>query len=244
MQRGCLLGGCALLVLAVCQGCGTMPPEPVGQGSEVPAEFQPAFAVTMGAQEDGTYADLFSPSSYAVWVSPEVAEQKRTHALHSGQVVDPELEREAASITQNFVVIECHVESVFGDTSIAYDVVGFRGVDVYLETPDGREIEPIQRVIGSPVEEEQRGSLKAFRRTNLLVFPRRDLWEGRLNLDRGYASVKLVLQAQDSRFAFEWPDVSYADPTTKPPGDGAIKQLKVGFSELFESVRRVAHVFD
>ncbi len=226
-------------------GCQTTPPEPdFTPAVEQPVEFTPAHYVTPLTFESGRYDDLFTRDSYAVWVGPEVAQAKYQYAVDANEYIEPGLEDEAARIVNNYVVIECHLESAFSDTSIAYDAVMLRGIDVSLEMPDGRRIAPIQRVIGR-VDEEQRGALRAFRRTNLFVFPRRDLWFGRLTLDPSYPSVKLVIERHDSRYAFEWPDASYADPTHVPvTPETRMQQIRVSFNELFQSVRRVSHIFD
>lgn len=229
----------------ILMGCRTIPFKPEAPPVEKVAEFEPAYYASPIAFAEGRYADLFGPESYAVWVGPEVTERKRESAVEAGEFVPEQLETQAATITDHYVVIECHMESQFGDMSAAYDVVGFRGARVYLEMPDGRTLAPIQKVIGSPLEEEQRGALKLFRRTNLLIFPRRDLWFGQVTLDPTFASVKLVVDAHNSRFVFEWPETAYADPTRVPPPEqDFMREVKLGFSELFNAVSRAAHVFD
>lgn len=231
-----------LLTLPACQrsavktiGSTRSAPSP-----STPSEFSPALPISSIAAEQAKYPDLFSPECYAVWVSPNVAEEKRHYEIEQGQNPDPWLTEDAAGIMQNFIIIEVHTESVFGDTSIAYDVVGLRNVSAYLETPDGRRIEPIQRILGTPVEEEQRGALKAFRRTNVLVFPRRDIWSGDPVVDKPMPFLKLILESHDSRFAFQWPDVNQQTSTTTPttPTD-RLKLVKVGFTEIFTHLRRL-----
>lgn len=204
------------------------------------SEFSPAFPISSIAAEQAKYPDLFSPECYAVWVSSDVAEQKRNYEVEQGQNPDPWLTEDAAGIMQNFIIIEVHTESVFGDTSIAYDVVGLRNVAAYLETPDGRRIEPIQRILGTPVEEEQRGALKAFRRTNVLVFPRQDIWSGDPVVNKPMSFLKLILESHDSRFAFQWPDVNqHTAPTTSTTPADRLKLVKVGFTEIFAHLRRL-----
>ena len=237
--------GIAIALCAVLAACKTSPPSQPAAQTRAPdqaAEFQPAYPISAITFELGSYPELFSSECYAVWISPDVAEQKRAEDVERGFTPDPWIQEDALSILHDFIVIECHTESVFGDMSIAYDVVGLRGVTAFLETPDGRRINPIQRIIGAPVEEEQRGALKAFRRSNILVFPRRDLWSGSLTLDPSLIAMKLVLESHNSRFAFQWPDLRYADPTAVSAQPDRFRLLKVGFTELFESVRRLNQI--
>ncbi len=234
----------ALALCVAAPACKTPSPKPQAPPPEQQAEFRPAAYVSAIALKEGRYADLFGTESYAVWVGPEVAQFKLTKEADTGQPVSPQLEAEAERITQQYVIIECHIESEFADASVAYDVVGFRGIEPYLLMPDGKRVEPMQKIIGSPVEEEQNGALKRFRRTNLLLFPRRDLWFGGLTFDSKYPSVRLILDAHNSQFAFEWPEAAYANPQAVVSEHDVMREAKVGFTQLFQQVRQAAHVFD
>ncbi len=211
---------------------------------QAPVEFHPARAVVPVVFDKGKYPTLFSGNSYAIWITPDVAQRKYQEDIDAGLEVPPGLDAEASSILKNFVVIEAHMESVFGDMSIAYEVVGFRNVTTYLLLPDGRKISPVQTIIGTPVREEQRGALKAFQRINILIFPRRDLWEGHLNLEPDFSSVKLVFEAYHSSFTAAWPEARFDEPTTVPSEQDFIRQTQIRFTQLFTAVRRVAHIFD
>lgn len=230
-------------------GCQTQPPKPeraVAHESAEPAgssDFSPVSPISPIAFEQGKYADLFSPDSYAVWIDSAIAEKKKEEDAAHGITPDPWLVEDAGKIIQEFVVIELHTESVFADTSIAYDIVGLRGVSVYLETGDGKRIEPIQKIIGTPVEEEQRGALKAFRRTNVLVFARQDIWSGEPILQSTIPALKLVLESHDSRFAFHWNNTNQATGNVQSPLPlDKLKLVRVGFSEIFEQLRRLDRI--
>lgn len=128
----------------------------------------------------GAYPELYSNASYADWSSSQ--------------------EGEGAGMAE----IVCCLESVFSDSSIAYDVVGLRGMQVYLYTDDGRRIAPARTLIGQMLEEEPRGALKAFRRTNRLLFPLEGLTVAAAPPDAPPASLRLVFEGYDSVFYFEW----------------------------------------
>jgi hypothetical protein len=207
------------------------------------AEFSPSAFVAPIRHEEGAYPDLFGPDSYAVWVGPEVSKLKRDDAVEQGNSVDLLLDSAAQKAVNEYIVIECHVESVFGDMSVAYDVVGFRGIDLYLITPDGRKIVPVQRIMGSPVEEEQRLALKLFRRTNIAIFDKRDLPESRGGIDGPLSSIRLVVEGCNSKFFFEW---GSAESAKAPPvsGQDLARVLKTSFQDLFNTIQRVSHIFD
>ncbi len=250
MKLGRLQYGCLLLCIvgAACQTTSTPPPETLEPVPPMPRGYQPISYVSPIHWEAGEYPDLFSAESSAVWVDGDVAEMKYQKEAETGEAPPARLVAQAQAVSRDFFVFECHIESVFRDTSIAYDVVGFRGIDVHLETPGGKEVKPIQTIIGTPVEEEQRGALKLFRRTNIIVFPRQDLWIGGDTVAIGSGSVRLVLSGHSSVFYFEWPELPQASADTgwrwKPSENETVQALKVSFSDLYGRVRRLAHTFD
>lgn len=128
----------------------------------------------------GAYPELYSNASYADWSPPQ--------------------EGEGTGMAE----IVCCLESAFSDSSIAYDVVGLRGMQVYLYTDDGRRIAPARTLIGQMLEEEPRGALKAFRRTNRLLFPLEGLTVAAAPPDAPPATLRLVFEGYDSVFYFEW----------------------------------------
>lgn len=239
----CVGAALALTVLVSCQTTKTKSKA----GTSGMAEFQPGAYLVPIRHETGKYANLFSPESFALWVGPEVMQFKEEMAKKSGATIDPKMDADAREIAKDFLVLECHIESAFSDSSIAYDVVGFRGLDdVYLSLPDGQKIYPEQTIIGARLDQESKGTLKVFRRTNLLVFPRRDLWTGGPTLNSRAASVRLVLDGYSSRFYFEWPAApgTVTRPKWSPAAADAKRAVMMGYTELVSRLRRLAHLFD
>jgi len=245
LQYGCLL---LCIVGAACQTTPKAPPETGEALPAMPRGYQPMSYVSSIQLAEGEYADLFSAGSFAVWVGDDVADMKYQKEAQEGAAPSERLVAQAREIRGDYFVFECHIESVFRDTSIAYDVVGFRGIDLCLETPGGNRIQPVQVIIGTPVEEEQRGALKLFRRTNIVVFPRQDLWTGGETLAVGSRSVRLVLSGHSSVFNFEWPELPQATMESgwkwKPSENETLQSLKVSFSDLYGRLRRLSHTFD
>ncbi len=207
--------------------------------------FRPITYVSGVQQNSGRYPDLFSKDSFAVWVGAQVAALKHAQAADANEA----LVDDAAAIGRNYLVFECHMESVFADMSIAYDVVGFRGMEVYLELPDGTRIDPVQTVIGTPITEKQQGALKLFGRTNLVVFPRKDIWRGNPTVSAGAHSVRLVMAGHNSEFYFEWPEDPRPAPETtlltwSPSDYEAVQVMKVRFTDLYGKIRKLAHIVD
>jgi len=94
---------------------------------------------------------------------------------------------------------------------------------------------------------EPREALKLYRRTNLLLFPKNDLWLGEPTLDPEARVVTLTLRGYDTEFHFEWPAVAVPQgpektwyPTDK---EDAARLLKLGFTELFEKLRALTTHF-
>lgn len=238
-MRRCIAAGLISVLLAV--SCATRErsaPRPY-------VEFSPSRYLSSIHLDSGSYPALYSEQTYAVWVDPEVARIKRDQALLAGEELDPRFESEAFALAESFVVVECHIESVFADSSIAYDAVALRNIEVELRLPDERGVQPVMQILGTPVEEESRGALKLFRRTNLLVFRRKDLWMGRDRERRALAEARLTLKGYDSTFYFAWPQAPVDDPWQwVPTPEEAHKLTVTGFRELFMEVRRQAHRFD
>lgn len=236
---------CGLALAALLTSCATTPEPPETPPAPVPAEFKPAAYYSRILADTGNYPTLFSPDSFAIWVTDDVIELKKQQALSAGESIDIYTDRAAAQIGENFYVFECHTESVFADSSIAYDVVGLRNVDAYLLLPDDTKVAPLQRLVGNHADEEQRGALKLFRRTNILVFPKTDLFSGAPTIPPAAGSVRLVLEGHGSTFFFQWP----AQPIPEedlPPVPEAEKRgaLKVGFDELMSKIRALIRIID
>lgn len=237
------IGCCLAVALCVwCASCRT-PREAAAPPREC-IDLRPAsFLAAVRAEGDGPLS-LLSGQSYAVWVGPEVAAFKRDLAVEDGEDEAQGAKVDPLGVTENFVIVECHLESAFADSSIAYDAVGFRHMDVYIETPDGKRVEPVQTVIG-PLEEEPRDALKVFRRTNLLVFARRDLWFLRPLVKRDPARVRLVLERHGTQFAFEWNETTDANLWRwAPTEEEARKYAILGYTQLSKRLQRLAHRLD
>ena len=112
------------LVLAACfAGCRTgreeEPIEPrIAAGQEV--AFVPSAALSPLHFEQGDYPTLFAGTSYTVWQGSGVASVAHADTPEAAEATAAAV----AALGDNFVVFECHLESVFADMSIAYDVVG------------------------------------------------------------------------------------------------------------------------
>lgn len=237
----------AVLLLTACK---STPDKPEPDKTEKPdsLSFEPATFQSPVHHLEGEYPDLISPESFAVLVAAEVADVKRAEEEEAGAVVDPFLTSVASYVTEHYFVFECHLVSMFRDTSIAYDTVGLRGIEAYIEAADGQRIPPIQRILGSSAGEEQVEALRKFSRTNILVFPKTDTALGRPTLAPGQTELRLVLEGASSSFYFAWP----AAPDAAQPGEGgklstakeAAKMIKTGFSEIFSKLRVLSENFN
>ena len=244
-------GAWALAVLAAglfaAAGCKSLRSEEARRKAEekrcIP--FEPVSSLSQVHVDEAAYPQLFSPQSYALWVGPAVTEQRRLEAEQAGEAIAPETDEAAMAIDANYLVIECHIGSLFEDSSIGYDVVGFRGIQVHLVTPEGEKVSPSQVIVGSELKEEPHGALKRFERTNLVVFPKNGL---ALRVPRGGgegATARLVVEGYDSTFYFEWfPLIPEGTVKPPPPARDVVKAAKMGYNEFCEKVHGVAHRFD
>lgn len=235
----------AIALTLVLGACKTTPDaERVEEEMELPPEFRPQAATSSLQHLEGPYPNLYSPESYAIWVTSDVARLKRERDAANDIMVEAPIDEAAAEINARFIVMECHIESVFPDASIAYDAVGFRGVEVYLQTPSGQRIDPVQTIVGG-VQEEQREALRLYRRTNLVVFPKTDVWGGERLIDPAVGKLTLVLQGQGTAFYFDWENMPY-DPgfQWKPTAQETLRVTRLGFREVYGRLLRLSHVFD
>lgn len=245
----CVLRWTALAALAVavaaCQTTGEETPPPTEPTEEElsGAFFEPATYVASMQWESGPHQSLFASDSTAVWVGPDVAELKLEQARQQGEPVIPWMENTAPIITDQFIVIELHLATVFEDSSIAYDVARLRNVDLYLELPGGRRIEPLQRDVSSAMDESQEGALWRFERRNFVVFPRVDFWQGAPIIDAAYPAVRLIMEAHNTRFYFEWPAMPQpgVEPW-RPSQQEAQHALQVGFTDFMTRMRRLSDI--
>jgi len=196
--------------------------------------------------DSGRYANLFAPGTFAVWVSDEVALAKYEREVASGTTIDSALLSDAQFITGNYYVIEVHLESFFPDASIAYDVVGLRNMDTYLELPDGQRVAPIQRVLGAGARESQRGTLKQFGRTNILVFPRQEVFLGEEAIPATASAVRLVIDGFHSTYYFQWVSSGRVlpDGTLAAAREVTAEQAgRMSFSQMYGRLRDLARHF-
>ena len=118
-----------------------------------------------------------------------------------------------------------------------------------LLLPDGTKVPPLQRVIDGSVDEEQRGALTLFRRANVLVFPKTDLFTGAPTIPPASTSIRLVLEGHGSPFFFQWPakPVPVEEPAPDaPPVPEAQKRsaVKVGYDELMAKICALIRIID
>ena len=236
-----ILVGCLCIVATACQ-TPKKPAAPPPQQAHV--RFEPAWSVSPIQRGEGRYGDLFSGASRAVWVTSDVSAMKKA-ATPAPQVTPPRIDEDAAALVEAYIVIECHLVSEFSDMSVAYDVARLRGIQMYLETPDGTRLLPIQTRSFGGVEEEQAGALKQFSLTTVAVFPRDDLLVGMPAIGAHAESARLVLDGHDSKYYFEWAGMPADQQGIRPPTqEEAVYITKLGYYELYGSIRRLAHIFD
>ena len=194
--------------------------------------------------EQGRYPNLFSSGSYALWVDQSVARAKLQKDVQEGLAVNAQLAEEAEYIHANYIVFECRLESLFPDASIAYDVIGLRNMDVYLVTPDGVRVRPIQSIMGSHADEKSQGTLKQFGRTNLLIFPKEDVLARTPTIPNETPGVRLFIDGFNSAFYFEWTAATPVDAEGRPIAIPEPSQPgRLGFSALYSKLRVLAHAF-
>lgn len=240
IYAGTLVGAIALV------GCGTMGKGEAEKDRGPLINFEPTASLAQLHVDKGVYPSLFSPGSYALWVGPELTQQRRIETEQAGEAIDETADALAPQLDANFLVFECHIESVFEDMTIGYDVVRLRLIEVYLQTPDGRHVPPAQIIVGSELEESQRGALKAFKRTNLVVFPRAELGLKIPARPRESATTRLVFEGYNSVFYFEWfPRLPEKVPTPDPmTAQEAAQAIKMGYNEFYKRVGETLHRFD
>ncbi|GMW00058.1 MAG: hypothetical protein AMXMBFR84_11960 [Candidatus Hydrogenedentota bacterium] len=235
-----------LLAVWLLPSCKTTPPKPDKPLSpEGHIQFRPATFVSMLHKGEGPYMDAYSANSYAVWVSPEVSAAKEQADTAAGMPVDPALQQDVASLNRQFLIVELHLESVFGDMGVAYDIVRLRNVDIRLETVDGKKISPIQSLPAAPVEETPQEALRRYNQTHTLLFPMQDVWLGVPTVSRETPAVRIVLIAANTEYFFEWPAATDLEPIPFQIRREDVEYVtRLGYHELYTGLRRVAHIFD
>lgn len=257
-MRSGIVRAFVLLVFAAQTQFSCVTTRPIDESPEMSAVpdqvFVPTTFISTIHRGETRYANLYSPDSFALWVSSEVADLKREKSMSEGIELDPDLDRAARYITDQYLIFECHLKSAFPDASIAYDVVGLRNVVLYLETPDGRKIRPIQRIMDAHSEQDNEGALQVFERSNIVVFEKADIITGSPAIEGDATGVRLVAEGFNSFFYFEWiamppepqPELTEPAPEERwsPTRTEAYRVAKVGFEELFTRLRRLGEYLE
>ena len=228
-------------VLAFC-GCGPRSSGVRRTGAAVASSsaafFAPARYVARPTLGLGSrYGNLLSPDTYAIWFTDEVAEVKLESDVAGGTTPgdSEELLRMAKQLNEKYLILECHIVSAFPDSSIAYDITSFRHADVFLLDDGGTKYEPLQLIIGS-LERESQEALKKFRRVNLLVFPKYDLFTGKPVIDSETPEVSLVISGYNTNYFFSWSNLSTAP--RQPDSELQLQELRATSLQSIESVLR------
>ncbi len=235
-----VVAGLAAVLVAGCQTASG--PDAEAGGPLLGVTFVPLTFVSPIHAGSG-YADLFSPESYAVWVGPDVAAMKQAAAAKAGESVLDSQAIAARQVTDAYHVFECHLASVFGDMSIAYDAVGLRNVRAYLTTPGGSRTEPVQVSIDENLLESPEGALKRYGRTCLLAFPKGDPVIGPA-IASDAPAVRLVLEGYGSTAYFEWPATPAPREGWIPTAEEYLKAVHLGFKDFSKRTAKFMHNFD
>lgn len=249
--------GLCFAVCAALAGCQTTSqtaappvetvPAPI---AAVPFDFQPTeYRAGLQAGE-ARYPTLYTPETHAIWITDEVNALKMENEASQGVIVDEQLKLVAQIVQAQFITIECYLESAFADSSVAYDAVGLRNIDVYLETPSGDRVYPLQRIMAPQADQTPAGALVRFGRTTILVFPKRDLLTPAVSPISGAPSSRLVLEGFHSTFYFEWQNAAGAAPVA-PEDAGpnfraaAVRDaIRTGYTSLYTILSPLRNIVD
>ena len=171
---------------------------------------------------------------------------KQDMAKEAGEATDSKMDADAQRIAQDFLVLECHVESSFSDASIAYDVVGFRGMGRGLSAP-ARRAQGTARA-GGYRPPRRRGHQRRPQgipphQPACLSAPRSVVWwrNARSRGPGGQTRARWVCVALLLRVA--------GDPRKRGPAkrwspamEDAKKAVIMGYKQFMDAVRRLAHL--
>lgn len=261
----------ALLLTLASSSCQTRQPVEPTTAERVPAGapiyFHPANAQAPIMFESGRYPTLFAGNSHATWIEPVAPAAPAASAVKEVSVAapgqpsleamenDPKQlseavppsaeEQEARALATNFNVVYCDMASVFMDSAIAYDVVGLRNVQAYLLTPEGKRLEPVQRMINSQLDEQPQGALKKYRRSIVLLFPKEPEPIATPLAGARPPGMRLMLEGYGSKFYFEWPAQIPVEIGAPPLGEREwVKKGEKTYRGVRTKERAVIHKFD
>ena len=202
-------------------------------------DFFPATYVTGAKMVKGRYSNLFAPECYAIWLGPDVAAFRREKAAEAGTPIDSVFDKAITRIVEDYLVIECHMVSVFPDASVAYDAVRLRGITPYLGLGEGKRVAPSQLIVASPVRESNDGALRRFERLIYIVFPKQVSESQQPVLSPKALSAALFLDGFGASYCFEWASSTPAPPPQNPAFDASMRLLKKGYTDGYGALARV-----
>ena len=195
-------------LLGLLAGCQTAPEDepPFAEPVVQPQAFNPIRYTVPLQLESGPYPNLFDSASTATWVVTQRYLPPRPEGVESDPLPEPpplpEASPTARQLSAVSTVIECDLQSVFGDLSVAYDAVGLRGMNVYLELPNGERRQPAHVAPDPGLAEQREGALRRFIRTNYVIFEEQPLV---VPVSPGEITrVKLVFEGYGCRFVAQW----------------------------------------
>jgi hypothetical protein len=153
------------------------------------------------AFDSGRYANLYQMDSYAVWNDPPTRENPVVPEENSA------LEH-VGSYSMTPMVVDCYIGSQFSDSSIAYDVVKLRNLEVFIEIEGENKILPSGIELVSDTVEKQVGALRQYKRHVRVTFPTSDVQTGNPILHPDVEKISLVFSGFNSKYAFTWKNVS------------------------------------
>jgi len=255
----------AVFACLVAVGCQTTGGDDEGRRM-MPAPripFQPYSSQVSVRASEGRYPNLFTGASHAVWenaqqdaamMSKETASaEARMEAKDDGGADAAAAEERARKDAQmrraaptGPIEITCYLESQFPDMSVAYDVVGLRGLQFHLELPDGREVLPIQKSLDPKLSETPVGALRRYGRNVRLYFPGQVIMVDNPAVSGVGKGVRLVLEGHESQFYFEWPARPDATASAKKPlpTKEVLAFSRRAYQGVASRAKRISHEFD
>jgi hypothetical protein len=244
----------ALLATLPFGGCKTTGTDGVDVPPAATILFVPQVRRAVIQSGEGRYPNLFTTASYAVWgpvagePAPTTAPDIDTDPADAVMESKPESVPVPADIEAaraGGLTVECHLESEFPDRSIAYDAVGLRGMAIYLELPDGTQIQPAQKTLDSNLVEVPVGALRRYGRKLTLYFSDSQFMVENPAANPEVPGVRLVMNGLESQFFFEWPATpNFLAPMEPSLGQKVAATTRTHLRATRETVSRVSHTMD